>query len=78
MTSNIIRRYRYSKGWSQHALASAWGVPQITISRWERTQDHKLPPRAVKLLIDNGVVSGALFAAQEEHLHARPIFYPGT
>lgn len=30
-----IRRYREAKGWSQHDLAKATGIPRSTISKYE-------------------------------------------
>lgn len=44
----IVKNYRTERGWSQIELAKNWGIPQSTISGWERFPN--VEPTASNLL----------------------------
>lgn len=44
----VVKNYRKERGWSQVELAKNWGIPQSTISAWERYSN--VEPTASNLL----------------------------
>jgi transcriptional regulator with XRE-family HTH domain len=48
-TSGLVKQIRKLRGWTQGQLASALGVKQATISRWETGLDEPSGPAMVVL-----------------------------